>query len=73
MLPDAGQRGIVEGSCRNIVESDDPNAKKTMTRAQLTEAEREVRERITKMHAVEHPISAKTSSAYERSDIARIS
>lgn len=49
------------------------NAKKTMTSAQLTEAEREVRKRITKMHVFEQPISAKTSSAYVPSAIARIS
>jgi DNA-binding NarL/FixJ family response regulator len=48
-------------------------AKKAMTSAQLTEAEREIRERISKMHLVEQPISAQSSSAYDRSAVARIS
>ena len=44
--------------------------KKTMTPAQLAEAERQLRERLSRWRRVEQPLAAQLSSPYERSVVA---
>ncbi|HEV2247589.1 MAG TPA: hypothetical protein VGW37_13120, partial [Terriglobia bacterium] len=44
--------------------------KKTMTPAQLADAERQLRERLSRWRRVEQPITAQPSSHYERSVVA---